>query len=93
MKKIVVACAGAVATSTIAAEEIRELCNANHIKVDIVQCRLAEIETYASDAALICSTARLDRTFGSVPVVHGMAFVSGIGIEEVSKSIIDILKD
>lgn len=45
-RKVIVACGGAVATSTMAAEEIKELCDANHIELDLVQCRVTEIETY-----------------------------------------------
>lgn len=35
-RKIIVACGGAVATSTMAAEEIKELCEAHHIELDLV---------------------------------------------------------
>lgn len=38
-RKVIVACGGAVATSTMAAEEIKELCDANHIELDLVQCQ------------------------------------------------------
>lgn len=41
-RKVIVACGGAVATSTMAAEEIKELCDANHIELDLVQCRVTE---------------------------------------------------
>lgn len=57
-RKVIVACGGAVATSTMAAEEIKELCDANHIELDLVQCRVTEIETYMDGADSICTTAR-----------------------------------
>lgn len=60
-RKVIVACGGAVATSTMAAEEIKELCDANHIELDLVQCRVTEIETYMDGADLICTTARPSR--------------------------------
>ena len=41
-RKVIVACGGAVATSTMAAEEIKELCEAHHIELDLVQCRVTE---------------------------------------------------
>lgn len=34
-RKVIVACGGAVATSTMAAEEIKELCEANNIQLDL----------------------------------------------------------
>ncbi|PTA94460.1 PTS galactitol transporter subunit IIB [Kluyvera sp. Nf5] len=90
-RKIIVACGGAVATSTMAAEEIKELCEANHISVELVQCRVNEIETYMDGVDLICTTAKVDRTFGDIPVVHGMPFISGVGIEALQQKILTIL--
>ena len=90
-RKVIVACGGAVATSTMAAEEIKELCEANNIQLDLVQCRVTEIETYMDGADLSCTTARVDRTFGDIPVVHGMPFVSGVGIEALQQKILTIL--
>ncbi|WP_417643130.1 PTS galactitol transporter subunit IIB [Enterobacter kobei] len=91
-RKVIVACGGAVATSTMAAEEIKELCEANNIPLELVQCRVTEIETYMDGAHLICTTARVDRTFGAIPVVHGMPFVSGVGIEPLQQKILTILQ-
>ncbi|MBM5740627.1 RNA polymerase factor sigma-54 [Klebsiella pneumoniae] len=60
-RKVIVACGGAVATSTMAAEEIKELCADHNIELDLVQCRVNEIETYMDGADLICTTARVER--------------------------------
>nr|WP_324099765.1 MULTISPECIES: PTS galactitol transporter subunit IIB [unclassified Gilliamella] len=87
-----VACGGAVATSTLAAEEIKELCNENNIELDLVQCRINEINTFIDDVDLICTTAKMDQTFGDIPIVHGMPFVSGVGIEQLKAKILSILK-
>jgi PTS system galactitol-specific IIB component len=43
-------------------------------------------------ADLICTTARVDRTFGDIPLVHGMPFVSGVGIEELRQKILALLQ-
>ncbi len=91
-KKIIVACGGAVATSTLAAEEIKELCQDNHIQLELVQCRINEIRTFVDGADLICTTAKMDQTFGDIPIVHGMPFVSGMGIDQLKEKILSILK-
>ena len=91
-KKIIVACGGAVAKSTLAAEEIKELCKENNIDLDLVQCRINEINTFIDDVDLICTTARMDQTFGNIPIVHGMPFVSGVGIDQLKDKILLILK-
>lgn len=91
-RKIIVACGGAVATSTMAAEEIKDLCEENNIQLDIVQCRVNEIETYLDGVDLICTTARVEREFGNIPVVHGMPFISGVGIDALKEKILTILQ-
>lgn len=90
-RKVIVACGGAVATSTMAAEEIKELCDANHIELDLVQCRVTEIETYMDGAESYLYHCRVNRAFGDIPVVHGMPFVSGVGIEALQQKILSIL--
>ncbi len=92
-RKIIVACGGAVATSTLAAEEIKELCAEHGITLDLIQCRVTEIETYMDGADLICTTARVDRQFGDIPVVHGMPFVSGVGIDVLRQKILTLLQE
>ncbi|TCP97285.1 PTS system galactitol-specific EIIB component (Gat family) [Cricetibacter osteomyelitidis] len=91
-KKVIVACGGAVATSTLAAEEIKELCAENNIPLELVQCRINEIDSYIDDVDLICATAKISQTYGDVPIVHGMPFVSGVGIDELKEKILTILR-
>ncbi|EJF9199397.1 PTS galactitol transporter subunit IIB [Escherichia coli] len=91
-RKIIVACGGAVATSTMAAEEIKELCQNHNIPVELIQCRVNEIETYMDGVHLICTTAKVDRSFGDIPLVHGMPFISGVGIEALQNKILTILQ-
>lgn len=90
-RKVIVACGGAVATSTLAAEEIKDLCKENNIELEVIQCRVNEIETYLDGVNLICTTAKVDRTFGEIPLVHGMPFVSGVGIDALKQKILTIL--
>ncbi|ACA30746.1 PTS galactitol transporter subunit IIB [Histophilus somni] len=91
-KKVIVACGGAVATSTLAAEEIEELCAENNISVELVQCRVNEIGSYINDVDLICTTAKISQIYGDIPIVHGMPFVSGVGIDELKEKILVILR-
>ncbi|ARB74553.1 PTS system galactitol-specific EIIB component, Gat family [Pasteurella multocida] len=91
-KKVIVACGGAVATSTLAAEEIRELCEEHNIPLELVQCRVNEIDSYLSDVDLICTTSKVTRDFNGIPLVFGMPFVSGVGIDELKEKILTILR-
>jgi len=90
-KKVIVACGGAVATSTIAAQRILELCQSHHIPVEICQSRISEIESNLLDASLIVTTSRVKRDYG-IPLITGTSFISGIGIQKTEDEILKILK-
>lgn len=89
-KKVIVACGGAVATSTIAANKVVELAKDNGIDVEICQCRISEIESNLDGTSLIVTTSRVKRDFG-IPLITGMPFISGVGVEKTEKAILDVL--
>jgi len=89
-KKVIVACGGAVATSTVAANKIVELCEKNGVDMSICQCRISEIESNLP-ADLIVTTSKVKRDFG-VPLITGMPFISGVGVEKTEASILKVLQ-
>ncbi|RHM54060.1 PTS galactitol transporter subunit IIB [Mitsuokella sp. AF33-22] len=89
-KKIIVACGGAVATSTVAADAIRELCKKNNIDADVEQMRIIEIASNLDGVDLVVTTMRIKPDF-STPYVNGMAFLTGINQEATEKKILDVL--
>lgn len=89
-KKVIVACGGAVATSTIAANKVVELCKENGIDVEICQIRISEIASNLP-ADLIVTTSKVRRDYG-VPLITGMPFISGIGVDKTKTSILKVLK-
>lgn len=90
-KKVIVACGGAVATSTIAANKVVELCKNNGVDVEICQVRISEIASNLP-ADLIVTTSKVKRDFG-VPLITGMPFISGVGVEKTEASILKVLKE
>lgn len=92
MKKVIVACGGAVATSTIASEEIQNMCADNGIEIEIVQCRVSDIEANITDnVVFICTTAKIDRTFGDIPMFRGLALISGVGADKLKEKMLAVL--
>ena len=89
-KKVIVACGGAVATSTNAANKVVELCKKNNIDVEICQIRISEIESNLP-ADLIVPTSKVKRDYG-VPLITGMPFISGMGVEKTEAAILKVLR-
>ncbi|WP_154888076.1 PTS galactitol transporter subunit IIB [Longibaculum muris] len=89
-KKVIVACGGAVATSTIAANKVVELCKKNNIDIEICQIRISEISSNLP-ADLIVTTSKVKKDYG-VPLITGMPFISGVNVEKTEQAILDVLK-
>ncbi|PTF21947.1 MULTISPECIES: PTS galactitol transporter subunit IIB [Staphylococcus] len=91
MKKVLVACGGAVATSTVAANKIKDLLKNNNIEANVEQCRVNELSSKANNVDLIVTTAKVDREY-DVPVIHGIAYISGVGIDKTNEKVLAALK-
>lgn len=91
-KKVIVACGGAVATSTVAANKVIEICKDNNIDVEICQCRISEIPSNLDGAALIVPTSRVKKDYG-VPLITGMPFISGVGADKTAEAILKVLRE
>jgi PTS system galactitol-specific IIB component len=90
-KRILVACGTAIATSTVVAKAIEEGLAERGIKVITRQCKAAEVKGLAYDADLIVTTTPVPKDLG-VPVIQTLAFLTGVGKEDVLNQIEEALK-
>ncbi|MFZ4451687.1 PTS sugar transporter subunit IIB [Salibacterium aidingense] len=90
MKKVIVACGGGIATSTVIADKVRTILENAGIEYRLTQRTLSELTYEVSDVDLIVTSMKVDTGFG-VPNVSGAAFLTGIGEEEATQQIIDAL--
>ena len=80
MKKILVACGTAIATSTVVAKKLEEKLAARGIAVTIDQCRASEVGARAAGYDLVVSTTEVDDARGK-PHVRTLSFLTGIGVD------------
>ncbi|MBA2871069.1 MULTISPECIES: PTS sugar transporter subunit IIB [Bacillales] len=90
-KQVLVACGAGIATSTIVNKEIEEICKENNIECDIVQIKITEVGSYVDTADLLISTTIVQTEY-PFPVINARAFLTGIGLDEVKKEILEQLK-
>ena len=90
---MIVSCGTGIATSTVAAKAIEEACKAAGVDVITKQCKGQEIPELLKQGADLIVTTSTMRFDPGIPVVKGLAFLTGIGIDEVVKENLDILKD
>ncbi len=92
-KTVIVSCGTGIATSTVAAKAIEEACKAAGVAVITKQCKGQEIPELLKQGADLIVTTSTMRFDPGIPVVKGLAFLTGLGIDDVVKEILDILKD
>jgi PTS system galactitol-specific IIB component len=90
MKKILVACGTAVATSTVVAKKLEERLRARGIAVAIDQCRASEVGSRATGYDLIVSTTEIDDAKGK-PHLRTLSFLTGVGIDADVEKIAKLL--
>jgi PTS system galactitol-specific IIB component len=90
-KLVLVACGTAIATSTVVAIGIEEAMQERGIKVMTQQCKAMEVPSLAQNAVLVVTTTPVPKDLG-VPVIQTLAFLTGIGKEEVLDQIEKILR-
>ena len=91
-KKIVVICGTGIATSTVVAQRVRDICASNGIDADVVQGRAVEAELLAEGANLVVTTTPTLQIKRPVKIINGVPFLTGIGMEDVAKSIVEELQ-
>lgn len=88
---ILVACGTAIATSTVVAKAIEEACKAAGLNVVTRQVKSMEVMSHVKDADLIVTTTPISGKV-DVPVIMGLAFLTGVGKDKVLEDIISKLK-
>ncbi len=92
-KRVLVSCGTAIATSTVVAEKVKQIAKEAGIPVRVSQCKAAEIRSKVSTFRphVIISTTPVPSDLG-VPVVNGVPFLSGVGLDAVKMEILQALK-
>ena len=90
-KTILVSCGTAIATSTVVAKAIEEAMKERGIKVVTQQCKAMEIRSKIKGVDLVVTTTPVPDDLG-VPVIQTLAFLTGMGREEVIEQIAQILQ-
>ncbi|MTI15998.1 PTS galactitol transporter subunit IIB [Rhodobacteraceae bacterium RKSG542] len=90
-KHILVACGTAVATSTVVCMAIEEAMKEKGIMVSTQQCKATEVPSLVENADLVVSTTPLPDDLPK-PSIVTLAFLTGIGKDEIIEKIADHLR-
>jgi len=88
MAKIIVACGSGVATSQAVASKITKLLKQRKINAEVEAVDIKSLKTYIKNADVYVSIIRTKEVY-SIPVVDGVAFLTGMGQEKELEKIIN----
>lgn len=93
MKKILVACGTGIATSTVVADKIKEVCENEKIDIIITPCKLKDVQSIVSDYDLLVTTGAFDVSEMNVHIISAISLLTGDGEEETLNEIIKTIKE
>ncbi|MUK87465.1 PTS galactitol transporter subunit IIB [Ornithinibacillus sp. L9] len=91
MKKVIVACGSGVATSQTVASKVKKILEENKIKADVSAVDIKSLDKYVKTSDVYISITKNTKEF-NIPTLNGIAFLTGMGIEEETKKLLDLLK-
>jgi PTS system galactitol-specific IIB component len=91
-KTVIVSCGTGIATSTVVAVAIEEACKKEGLGVIVKQCKAAEIPALLAEGADLVVTTSTLRFDPGIPVIKGLAFLTGVGTQQVLAQIMDVLR-
>ncbi|HIH0446223.1 TPA: PTS sugar transporter subunit IIB [Vibrio cholerae] len=91
MINILVACGSGVATSTLAAEEVKSVCSEYNItQYKINKCSMQELSTEMAHADIVLTTAKLKNEIEK-PNMSVAGFITGIGESALREKLGELL--
>jgi PTS system galactitol-specific IIB component len=71
------------------AMKVEDMLKKNGINAEVRRCMTSEAKTASQDVDLIVATTQVPDV--EVPVINGIPFITGVGVEAIEKEIIDTL--
>lgn len=90
MKRVIVACGSGVATSQAVTSKIQKLLKEKRIKAQVEAVDIKSLSTHIKNCDVYVSITP-DRNKYDVPVINGIPFLTGIGMEKELEKLISYL--
>jgi PTS system galactitol-specific IIB component len=91
-KRVLVICGTGVATSTVVATKVRDHCLAQGIDVTVTQGKVMDLLSGVHGVDLIVSTTQVPSSV-TVPVVAGLPFLTGVGVDAALADVVRHLEN
>ena len=92
MKQIVVACGSGVATSQTVASKVNRLLKENNVDAVVEAVDLKSVERYMDSSVAYITITKTTKEY-PIPVINGIAFLTGVGMDKELKKLIEVIKN
>lgn len=93
MKTIIVCCGAASATSAILEIKVRELLEREGIEAKVIKTYVSAVPEMLKEKKIDLVIPSGKYQFDNVPVISGMPYITGIGIDKLERQIIKELTE
>ncbi|WP_416350091.1 PTS sugar transporter subunit IIB [Mammaliicoccus lentus] len=90
MAKVIVACGSGVATSQTVASKVDKLLKERKVSAEVEAVDIKSINTFIKSADVYVAITKPKEKY-DIPVIDGIAFLTGMGQEEELQKIIDAI--
>lgn len=90
--KVIVACGSGVATSQTVASKVNRMLKADKIDAEVEAVDLKSVDRHLKGAAAYITIIR-DKKIYDVPVIDGIAFLTGAGQKQQYDKLVQAIKD
>ena len=92
MKQIIVACGSGVATSQTVAGKVNRLLKQRGVDAKVEAIDLKSVDRYMHDSVAYIAITKITKEY-PIPVINGIAFLTGMGQEKELQKLIDICNE
>lgn len=92
MKKVIVACGSGVATSQTVASKVNRLLKERKVDAVVEAVDLKPVERYMDSSVAYITITKVTKQY-PIPVINGIAFLTGVGMKQELEKLIDIINN
>lgn len=90
MKTVIVACGSGVATSQTVASKVNRLLKERHVDAKVEAVDLKSVDRYLTDACAYIAITKVKKEY-PIPVINGIAFLTGMNQEKELQRLMDAI--
>lgn len=91
MKKVIVACGSGVATSQTVASKVKKIIEQNGLRANVEAVDIKSLDQHVKTSDVYISITKAKKDY-NIPTLNGIAFLTGMGMQEETEKLIQIIK-